>query len=95
MSSTNNHPLSLANRISQYLAHRRDRSLLLRLDDRTLADINVSRELLEAGVKAWPWKLAADQQGAHAARIPAIHAAVYGRADVATPVNDNDLAKAA
>lgn len=95
MTINSNRPQSLANRISQYLAHRRDRNLLLRLDDRTLADINVSRELLQAGVKAWPWKLAADQHGAQAARTPANHAVIYGRADVATPVNDNGLAKAA
>ena len=95
MSTNINRPQSLANRISQYLAHRRDRNLLLRLDDRTLADINISRELLDSGVKAWPWKLAAVQQGSRAGRIPAIHAVIYGRADVDLPVNDNAVAKAA
>lgn len=29
---------------------------LLRMDARVLADIGYSRELLEAGVRDWPWK---------------------------------------
>jgi uncharacterized protein YjiS (DUF1127 family) len=33
----------------------RARELLLLSDDRTLADAGFSRELLERGVKAWPW----------------------------------------
>ena len=32
------------------------RRRLLELDDRTLADIGVSRALLERGPQAWPWR---------------------------------------
>ena len=36
------------------------RRRLLRFDERTLEDMGFSRELLEAGVGAWPWRLAAE-----------------------------------
>ena len=59
--STNTNPVkSLASNLGMYLSKRNDRRLLLKLDDRTLADINISRELLEQGTKAWPWKLPVD-----------------------------------
>ena len=34
----------------------RTRDVLLRQSDRTLADAGFSRELLLAGVRAWPWR---------------------------------------
>lgn len=36
---------------------------LLDHSDRQLADIGVSRELLQQGVQAWPWRVAADGTG--------------------------------
>ena len=36
-------------------ARRRARRVLLAKSDRLLADLGFSRELLEEGVKAWPW----------------------------------------
>ena len=55
---------ALSGDFGTYLIRRRDRNLLLRQSDRTLADIRVSRELLELGVKAWPWQVASDQEAA-------------------------------
>ena len=63
MSTISTRLQSLTGDVGQYLARRRDRKLLLRLDDRTLADINISRELLDAGVTSWPWNPAADERG--------------------------------
>jgi uncharacterized protein YjiS (DUF1127 family) len=63
MSTVSTRLASLSSELGQYLARRRDRKLLLQLDDRTLADISISRELLENGVKSWPWKLDADDHG--------------------------------
>ena len=54
---------------STYLTRRRDRNLLLRQTDRTLADIHVSRELLDLGVKAWPWTVAADDSSGKPFRL--------------------------
>ena len=51
---------SLIGNLGLYLSKRNDRKLLLKLDDRTLTDINISRELLEQGVRAWPWTIPAD-----------------------------------
>ena len=42
------------------------REELLTKDDRLLADIGISRELLEEGVGAWPWRI--DQRGDGATR---------------------------
>ena len=39
------------------------REHLLRYDDRMLADNGFSRELLEKGVTAWPWRTETAQQG--------------------------------
>jgi uncharacterized protein YjiS (DUF1127 family) len=59
--STNLSPIkSLTSNVGLYLSKRRDRKLLLRLDDRTLNDISISRELLEQGVRSWPWRLPDD-----------------------------------
>ena len=58
---------SLSSSTSAYLSKRRDMQLLLQLDNRTLSDISISREMLEQGVKAWPWRLDADLMPLHAA----------------------------
>lgn len=42
----------------RYMTHQsraRDREILLKTSDRMLNDAGFSRELLESGVKAWPW----------------------------------------
>ena len=57
MSTIANRLHSLQSQFSRFLSRRRDLKLLLQLDDRTLTDINVSRALLEDGVKAWPWRI--------------------------------------
>ena len=38
------------------LGQERVRQQLLRLDDRLLEDAGFSRELLEGGIKTWPWR---------------------------------------
>jgi uncharacterized protein YjiS (DUF1127 family) len=38
------------------------RQRLLGLDDRVLADIGVSRELLDLGVRAWPWQVPSEDR---------------------------------
>ena len=47
-----------------YLSTRVERSRLrhnlLQMDDHVLADIGYSRELLEAGLRAWPWRAPSD-----------------------------------
>ena len=48
------------------VARSRTRALLLRQDDRLLADAGFSRELLLEGVHAWPWRT--DAQLAEEAR---------------------------
>ena len=60
MSTNLNTIKSIAGSIGLFLSKRNDRRLLLKLDDRTLADINISRELLAQGVTAWPWKVPQD-----------------------------------
>ena len=42
-----------------YLGRARVRDVLLRSSDRMLEDAGFSRELLESGVKAWPWHMPA------------------------------------
>ena len=42
--------------VLQRTARARTRDALLRQSDRTLADAGFSRELLESGVRAWPWR---------------------------------------
>ena len=51
---------NLFGRLLQWLNHSRTRARLSHLNDRYLADIGISRELLEQGVRAWPWRTAAD-----------------------------------
>ena len=43
------------NSYMKYLGRARAREALLRSSDRMLEDAGFSRELLESGVKAWPW----------------------------------------
>jgi uncharacterized protein YjiS (DUF1127 family) len=61
MSTIFDHVTPWASGITTYLNRRRDRKLLMRLDDRTLADINISRGLLDEGLKAWPWTVPTDE----------------------------------
>jgi uncharacterized protein YjiS (DUF1127 family) len=46
----------LISKLVTWFERSRLRQDLLRMDARTLADIGYSRELLEAGVRGWPWK---------------------------------------
>lgn len=50
----------LAHRARNWLRRAKLRRRLLELDTRHLEDIGYSRELLEQGVKAWPWRLVDD-----------------------------------
>jgi uncharacterized protein YjiS (DUF1127 family) len=48
----------------RYLTHRGRRKaleILLRADDRMLADNGFSRDLLELGLKGWPWRTTEEQ----------------------------------
>lgn len=65
MSTLLNRLQSLTSTAGAYLSKRRDMQLLLQLDDRTLSDISISRELLEQGVAAWPWRIEADHAPYH------------------------------
>ena len=56
---------------------------LIDLDDRTLADIGVSRGLLELGVAGWPWRIEDDQAG---------HVAPVARVDQSEDVTQPRLA---
>jgi len=49
--------LETINRGLIYLAKDRARRELLMQSDRFLEDVGMSRELLEAGVHAWPWRI--------------------------------------
>ena len=62
MSTVINRLSTTAAALGSYLTHRRDREMLLKLDDRQLADIGISRELLDSGVTAWPWKVNVEDQ---------------------------------
>jgi uncharacterized protein YjiS (DUF1127 family) len=48
--------MSLISNIFSWIERSRLRHDLLRLDARLLADAGFSRELVEAGVRAWPWR---------------------------------------
>lgn len=52
--------LGIFNRLRIWLSHARTHGRLQRLSDRSLADIGISRELLDEGVRAWPWRPTAD-----------------------------------
>jgi uncharacterized protein YjiS (DUF1127 family) len=47
-------------RASMHNGKLRARQELLRMSDRQLADFGFSKELLEEGVKAWPWRVPVD-----------------------------------
>src|SRR5262245_61802821 len=49
-------PMSLIAGLFTWIERSRLRHDLLKLDARLLADAGFSRELLEAGVRAWPWR---------------------------------------
>ena len=48
---------------SNWLGRERLRRHLLGLSDRTLEDAGFSRELLESGADAWPWRAQAEDHG--------------------------------
>lgn len=50
----------LISKLSTWLERSRLRHDLLRFDARLLADAGFSRELVEAGVRAWPWRAPAE-----------------------------------
>jgi len=52
--------MSLISNIFSWIERSRLRHDLLRLDARLLADAGFSRELVEAGVRAWPWRASAE-----------------------------------
>jgi len=52
--------MSLISNIFSWIERSRLRHDLLRLDARLLADAGFSRELVEAGVRAWPWRAPAE-----------------------------------
>ena len=62
--------MSLLLNVTTWLKRSRMRKELLALDARRLADIGYSRELLEAGVAAYPWLLPAED---------AVHLALPGQ----------------
>ena len=45
-----------------YMGRKRALEILLNSSDRMLEDAGFSRELLEKGVHAWPWKSESDEQ---------------------------------
>jgi uncharacterized protein YjiS (DUF1127 family) len=52
--------MSLMSKLLIWIERSRLRQNLLRLDGRQLADAGFSRALLEAGVRAWPWRTPAE-----------------------------------
>lgn len=55
---------SLSSSFNSYFTHMgraRAREILLKNSDRMLEDAGLSRELLESGVKAWPWRAPAQE----------------------------------
>ena len=82
--------LSALARLSERLGRERARRYLLGCSDRTLADAGFSRERLERGEHAWPWRLAetvpASPGAMRAARMsPAGEAAPAPAADRSRP----------
>ena len=53
------------NRYMTYMGRKRALEILLNSSDRMLEDAGFSRELLEQGVHAWPWKSESDEQQLH------------------------------
>jgi uncharacterized protein YjiS (DUF1127 family) len=52
--------MSLISKLLIWIERSRMRQDLLRLDPRLLADAGFSQALLEAGVRAWPWRAPAE-----------------------------------
>jgi uncharacterized protein YjiS (DUF1127 family) len=52
--------MSLMSKLLTWIERSRLRKDLLRLDPRLLADAGYSRELLDMGVRAWPWRTPAE-----------------------------------
>ncbi len=82
---------SLYTRFQNYMMHLgnvKTRRILLQLDQRTLEDAGLSRDLLEQGVSAWPWRIE------EAAEVPRqqVEAAPIQR-DVANPLVADDHIK--
>ena len=48
--------------VLESVGRERARRELLNLNDRYLADLGFSRELLEEGVQAWPWRISVEQE---------------------------------
>jgi uncharacterized protein YjiS (DUF1127 family) len=76
------------------------RKRLLARDDRVLADIGIARDLLEQGVRAWPWKAPVDPiwgLGRFNLEPAAVHPVATRAAELAAAVaelstyNDADL----
>jgi len=61
--------MSLMSKLLTWIERSRMRKDLLRLDPRLLADAGYSPELLEAGVRGWPWRTPAEP----AAGLGALH----------------------
>ena len=55
--------MSLISVLLNWIDRSRLRHSLLQLDARLLADAGFSRELVEAGVRAWPWRTPAEPEG--------------------------------
>jgi uncharacterized protein YjiS (DUF1127 family) len=53
--------MSLLSSLHTWIERSRLRHDLLQLDSHLLADAGFSRDLLEAGVGAWPWRIVAEQ----------------------------------
>jgi len=73
--------VSLISNLLTWLERSRLRQDLLKRDERSLADIGIARDLLEAGVRAWPWLAPSDP------------AAGLGRLNFSRPT-ERDYAKA-
>ena len=52
--------MSLISNLLTWIERSRLRHNLLQLDTRLLADAGFARELVEAGVRAWPWRTPAE-----------------------------------
>ena len=55
--------MSLMSKIFTWIERSRLRHNLLQLDARLLADAGFSRDLVEAGVRAWPWRTPEEPAG--------------------------------
>ena len=74
---------------------RRARRELLASSDRQLSDIGFSRELLEQGVKAWPWRVTPDSPTDFSAASVAVVEPVADHRFVAEEQRTNEWRQAA